>query len=79
MGTPLTFRDELSAPEGCAYGAMHCLNQYNPQPRTRVPGLLLSGQSTLMTGVVGASISGMVSAGEILGLESLWQEIRRWN
>jgi all-trans-retinol 13,14-reductase len=79
MGTPLTFRDELSAPEGCAYGAMHCLNQYNPRPRTRVPGLLLSGQSTLMTGIVGASISGMVSAGEILGLESLWQEIRRWS
>ena len=76
IGTPLTIRDELSAPEGCAYGAMHSLDQFTPDIRTRLPGLLLSGQSTLMTGLVGASISGMISAGEILGLEALWEEIR---
>jgi all-trans-retinol 13,14-reductase len=75
-GTPLTFRDELSTPQGAAYGAMHCLGQYTPECRTRVPGLLLAGQSTLMTGVVGASLSGMVSAGEITGLEQLWNEVR---
>jgi len=77
IGTPLTFRDELAAPEGCAYGAMHCLDQFNPDVRTRLPGLLLSGQSTLMTGVAGSSISGLVSAGEILGIESLWEDVRR--
>lgn len=76
-GSPLTVRDELSAPEGCTYGAMHCLGQYTPEVRTRLPGLYLAGQSTLMTGVVGASISGMVAAGEILGLEELWQEVRQ--
>ena len=78
IGTPLTFRDELAAPDGCAYGAMHCLDQFNPDVRTRLPGLYLSGQSTLMTGVVGASISGLVGAGEILGLESLWEEVKTW-
>ena len=77
VGTPLTFRDELNAPEGCAYGAMHCLDQFNPDVRTRLPGLYLAGQSTLMTGVAGASISGLVAAGEILGLESLWEEIKK--
>ncbi|MCJ7604239.1 MAG: NAD(P)/FAD-dependent oxidoreductase [Desulfobulbaceae bacterium] len=77
VGTPLTFRDELTSPQGGAYGAMHCLGQFNPDIRTRLPGLLLSGQSTLMTGVVGASLSGMVSAGEILGLEPLWEEVRQ--
>ena len=77
VGTPLTFRDELTSPQGGAYGAMHCLDQFNPDIRTRLPGLLLSGQSTLMTGVVGASLSGMVSAGEILGLEPLWEEVRQ--
>ena len=41
VGTPLTFRDELSAPEGCAYGAMHRLGQYNPEVRTRLPGAFL--------------------------------------
>jgi all-trans-retinol 13,14-reductase len=77
VGTPLTFRDELAAPEGAAYGAQHCLGQYNPAARTRLPGLWLSGQSTLMTGVVGAALAGLVSAGEILGLESIWNEVRR--
>lgn len=77
VGTPLTFRDELAAPNGCAYGAMHCLDQFNPDVRTRLPGLFLSGQSTLMTGVAGASISGLVAAGEILGLESIWEEVKR--
>lgn len=77
VGTPLTFRDELTSPQGGAYGAMHCLDQFNPDIRTRLPGLLLSGQSTLMTGVVGASLSGMVSAGEVLGLEPLWEEVRQ--
>lgn len=77
VGTPLTFRDELNAPGGCAYGAMHALEQFNPDVRTKLPGLFLAGQSTLMTGVAGSSISGLVAAGEILGLESLWEDIRR--
>lgn len=77
IGTPLTLKDELTAPEGCAYGAMHGMGQFNPDVRTRLPGVFLAGQSTLMTGVVGASISGFVAAGEILGLESLWEEIRK--
>ncbi len=76
-GTPLTFRDELSTPQGAVYGAMHCLGQYTPDCRTRLPGLFLAGQSTLMTGVVGASLSGLVSAGEIVGLEQLWNEVRQ--
>ena len=77
IGTPLTFRDELTAPQGSAYGAMHCLGQFNPGARTRLCGLWLSGQSTLMAGVVGASLSGMVTAGEITGLETLWENVRQ--
>ena len=77
IGTPLTFRDELFAPEGGAYGAQHSNSQLNPGARTRLPGLWLSGQSTLMTGVVGAALAGMVSVGEMIGLEPLWDEVRR--
>ena len=76
VGTPLTFRDMLGAPQGCVYGAMQSLDQFNPGVRTRLAGLFLIGQSTLMTGVVGAAASGLVGAGEILGLEDLWEEIR---
>ncbi|MDA3785422.1 MAG: NAD(P)/FAD-dependent oxidoreductase [Deltaproteobacteria bacterium] len=77
VGTPLTFRDELSAPQGSCYGAMCCLGQYNPGVRTRLPGLWLSGQSTLMTGVVGAALGALVTAGEMTGLEGLWEEVRQ--
>lgn len=77
VGTPLTFRDELSMPEGSAYGALHSLDQATPSARTRVPGLWLSGQSTLMTGVMGSSLAGMVAAGEMVGLEPLWEEVRK--
>ncbi len=74
-GSPLTFRDELGAPEGAAYGVQHRMDQFITGARTRIPGLWLSGQSTLMTGILGASISGLVTAGEICGLEPLWNEV----
>ena len=77
VATPLTFRDELSSPEGSAYGALHSLDQATPSARTRVPGLWLSGQSTLMTGVLSSSLAGMVTAGEMIGLEALWEEVRK--
>lgn len=77
VATPLTFRDELSSPEGSAYGAVHSLDQMTPSTRTRVPGLWLSGQSTLMAGVMSASLAGMVTAGEMTGLESLWEDVRK--
>jgi len=77
IGTPLTFRDELGGVEGCAYGAQHGISQFNPGARTRLPGFWLSGQSTLMTGVVGAALSGMTTAGEMTGLEEMWEGIRQ--
>ncbi|MDH3359398.1 MAG: NAD(P)/FAD-dependent oxidoreductase, partial [Desulfobulbaceae bacterium] len=77
IGTPLTFRDELAAPEGAAYGAQHSMTQFNPGARTRLPGLWLSGQSTLMTGVVSAALAGMVCVGEMTDLEPLWEEVRQ--
>lgn len=77
VGTPLTFQNELSAPEGAAYGVQCRYGQMNPSARTKMPGLWLAGQSTLMPGVVGASLSGFVAAGQMTGLESLWDELNQ--
>ncbi len=77
VGTPLTFRDELSAPHGSCYGAMYCLGQYNPGARTKITGLWLSGQSTLMNGVMGAALAGLVTVGEMTGLEELWEDVKQ--
>ncbi len=76
-GSPLTFHDYLSAPEGCSYGVMHSLDQYTPDIRTRLRGFYFAGQSIFMTGLVGASVSAVANAGEIIGLEELWNNIRK--
>ena len=73
--SPLTFFDELSAPEGTVYGAKHSADQLAPGVRTRIQGLFLSGQSTVMTGVVGASLSALTTVGEMVGFHRIWPRI----
>ncbi len=76
-GSPLTFRDELGSPAGGIYGVQHNLEQFVARARTKVQGLYLSGQSSLMTGLLGASMAGLVTAGEIMGLEETWDRVRK--
>jgi len=78
VGSPLTFRDELGSPGGGIYGVRHSRDQYIAGARTKLPGLYLSGQGSLMTGIMGASLAGLVTAGEILGLEKIWDKVREW-
>ena len=73
--SPLTFRDELDYVHGAAYGVKHSMDQFAVGARTRLPGLWLSGQSTLMPGILGASLSALITVGGFVGLESIWQEI----
>jgi all-trans-retinol 13,14-reductase len=75
-GSPLTFRDELGAPAGGVYGVQHSIDQYVARARTKVQGLHLSGQGSLMTGLLGASMAGLVTVGEIIGLEKVWKRVR---
>lgn len=75
-GSPLTFRDRLGSPGGGVYGVQHNRNQRPAEARTKLPGLYLSGQGALMPGIMGASLAGLVSAGEIVGLEKVWDMVR---
>ena len=76
LATPLTLHDYSLAPEGAVYGVGHFLEQYNPYPLTRLPGLFLSGQAIAAPGLLGAVISGYLTCGSILGHEHLRGEIR---
>jgi len=76
-GSPATFRDELGTCGGGVYGVEHSMEQITPGARTRLPGLWLGGQGTLMCGLVGASLSALVTVGDMVGLEPLWDEVRR--
>ncbi|MBU0482890.1 MAG: NAD(P)/FAD-dependent oxidoreductase [Proteobacteria bacterium] len=74
--SPLTFRDELGSPQGGVYGVQHSINQYVARARTKVEGLYLSGQGSLMTGLFGSSMAGLITAGELLGMENIWDKVR---
>ena len=75
--SPLTFRDELNYVRGAVYGRQHNMDQFAVGARTKLTGLWLSGQSTLMTGILGASLSALVTVGSMTGtLETLWREVQ---
>jgi all-trans-retinol 13,14-reductase len=80
ISTPLTYRDYTNTPRGSVYGIRRSLSQsgrYALHARTRVPNLLLTGQSTLMPGVVGVTVSAFVTCAFLLGFESLFGKVAR--
>ncbi|MFW5488893.1 MAG: phytoene desaturase family protein [Desulfovibrio sp.] len=73
--TPLTLRDYMQTPTGSLYGSGHSINQFNPVPGTRIPGLLLAGQSVVAPGVLGAVVSAFLTCGYIIGHERIREEL----
>ncbi|OFY41064.1 MAG: hypothetical protein A2X18_11920 [Bacteroidetes bacterium GWF2_40_14] len=76
--TPLTFRDYTSNPEGSAYGMQK--NYKTPyssliSPKSKVPNLLLTGQNLNVHGVVGVTITSMLTCSEILKGDYLAKKI----
>lgn len=79
VATPLTNRDYGASDKGAAYGIHHSVEQsgrYGLRPRTRVSGLYLTGQSVLMPGVLGVTISAFHTCAQILGQEYLIGRVR---
>lgn len=74
--TPLTLRDYIHTPTGSLYGVRHTVNQFNPAPTTRIPGLWLAGQSIVAPGLLGAVISAFLTCGFIIGHNKLRKELR---
>lgn len=76
--SPLTYRDYTGTPDGTAYGIMK--NSVNPLPtmfsvRTKVPNLLLSGQSLYVHGIIGVTMTATITCAELLGNEYLAKRI----
>lgn len=76
--TPLSYQSYLSSPQGSAYGAVKDWN--NPagtilSSRTPLPNLLLTGQSLNLHGILGVSMTSVLTCSTILGLNSLVGEI----
>lgn len=76
--TPLTWLSYIGTPEGSAYGVRK--NSENVlatviSAKTPVEHLYLTGQSLNLHGILGVSMSSILTCGEILGLETLRKEI----
>ncbi|MBW6510486.1 MAG: NAD(P)/FAD-dependent oxidoreductase [Desulfuromonadaceae bacterium] len=77
VATPLTLRDYSNNPGGGLYGVKHRVGQYNPQPLTRVPNLLLAGQAVAGPGLFGTMLSAFLCCGTVLGHEQLREELKQ--
>jgi len=76
--TPLTYEDYINSREGAIYGVQKDCNSplvTMVSQRTKVPNLLLTGQSTNSHGVLGVTISSVITASEILGRKYLLNQI----
>ena len=76
LSTPLTTRHFSNYATGELYGLDHTPQRFEQRwlrPRTRVPGLYLTGQDITSCGVAGALMGGVLTASSILGKNLLAQ------
>lgn len=78
--SPLSYHSYTASAEGCAYGIRKDWN--NPMgtvltPRTPLPGLLLTGQSLNLHGVLGVSMTALFTCAEVVGREKVIEELTR--
>jgi len=77
--TPLSYRDYVGNDDGSMYGIAK--DHSNPlktfiSPRTKVPNLYLTGQNLNLHGILGATMSGLVTCTAFLGNENIIEKIR---
>lgn len=76
--TPLTYRDYLLAPQGTAYGMRkdcHAPLLTFLSPRSPLQNLLFTGQSVMLHGVQGVTLTAFSTCAALLGKDKIWQII----
>ncbi|MCW3806058.1 phytoene desaturase family protein [Plebeiibacterium marinum] len=76
--TPLTYKDYTGTANGSAYGLIK--NYRNPSysivvPKTRLKNLYFTGQNLNMHGILGVSISSVLTCSSLLGEEYLYNKL----
>lgn len=77
--TPLSYRDYIGNDDGTMYGIVK--DNRNPlktfiSPRTKIPNLYLTGQNLNLHGILGATMSALVTCSAFLGNENIIDKIR---
>jgi all-trans-retinol 13,14-reductase len=80
VATPLTYRDYIGSTSGCMYGfakdADFPMKNYL-SAKTKIHNLYLTGQSISMHGILGVTISGIITCSEIIGKKYLLDKINQ--
>ncbi|MGN7721472.1 phytoene desaturase family protein [Chitinophaga sp. 22620] len=79
VATPLSFRDYIGTSDGSMYGVLKDSN--DPlrtfiSSRTKLNNLFLTGQNLNMHGILGVSMSSVVTCSELLDMEKLLHDIK---
>jgi all-trans-retinol 13,14-reductase len=77
--TPLTWRDYTGTRAGSSFGLLKDFNKPMESiilPRTKIPNLFLTGQNTNMHGILGVTISSVITCSEIINSQYLINKIR---
>lgn len=77
--TPLSARDYIGTEDGSLYGLTK--DYRDPlksfiSPRTKIPNLLLTGQNLSLHGVLGVTVSAVLTSSQILGMDYILDKIR---
>ncbi len=77
--TPLTYRDYIGSKDGNLYGIAK--DYKDPlrtfiTPKTKIPNLLLTGQNINFHGVLGVTISSVVTSAELVDKDKLVKDIQ---
>lgn len=79
--TPLTYRDYIGTYDGSLYGIMkdykHPVKSFI-STKTKIPNLYLTGQNLNMHGVLGVTLSSIITCSQFLGHEYLMDKVRQF-
>lgn len=77
--TPLSVRDYVGTDDGSLYGVVKDYREPMRtfiSPRTKIPNLFLTGQNLNLHGVLGVTVSSVLTCSEILGIDYLIDKIQ---
>lgn len=78
--SPVTYRDYIGSKDGTLYGVIKDYKEPLKSfitPRTKISNLFLTGQSLNLHGIMGVTVSAVVTCSEILGHPYLIQKIKK--
>ncbi len=75
--TPSTYESYTGTVGGSAYGLKRSIYHAGLGARTPLKGLYLAGQSVLAPGLMGVLISGLLAVSNVVGHDTVWNELQK--